>query len=153
MIVKNTQTLNLFWHLGSSVQPSLKHSKVCLTRVATQICHSFCCQIQQMMIATAKSEQGAQTNADLFLSPSPAARSDFGVWGITVSAFSLLAPERSWATEVLLQRYREDFRTGDPSLESIFMICSLFFFYSLIFFAWLLFFCQRKLVHHSPEMR
>lgn len=79
MIVKNTQTPNLFWPLGSSVQPSLKHSKVCLTRVTTQVCSSSCYQSQQMMIATAKSEQGAQASADLFLTPSPAARADFEV--------------------------------------------------------------------------
>lgn len=150
MTAKSTQTPNLLWHLGSPVQPALKHSKVWLKRVAAHVHHSSCCHIWQMMIATAKSEQDAQAGADLFLTPSPAARSDFEVWGMSGCLFFLTIYSRnilsSWGAAPMLQRWFQDRRS---QFWFVFPSLSIHSY----FFAWLLFFCQRKLVHHSPAMR
>lgn len=152
MAVKSTLTPDLLRHLGSLVQPSLKRSKVWLTRVATQVCRSSCSQIQQVIIATAKNEQDAHASADLFLTLSPAARSGFEVWHMSdYLCFLPCATGRLCTAEVLLRCYRGGSRMGDPSFESIFMICFPFFLH-YIFFSWLLCFL-RKLVHHSPAMR
>lgn len=64
---------------------------------------------------------------------------------LTVSAFSPFAPGRSCAAEVLLRCYRHGFRTGDPSLESNFMICFPFFFHSLIYFCLVAFFLSKEI--------
>lgn len=121
------------------------------------------------MIATPKSEQGAQASADLFLTPSPAARSDFEeqcvsdcLCFLTICSRKILG---SWGAAPRLQRQFQDSRSQFRAY--LYALFSLLFPFTPIFslrqhhicllslhnHMWLLSFCQRKLVHHSPAMR